>query len=126
MVSGEIKVLYGEGNGLRLRSPNDLVFDRNGGFYFSDLGKTRARDRDRGGIFCALPDSSRIKELVWPLHTPNGIGLSPDEQWLYVAETETARLWKYPVLGSTYCRIPFRPMAEPLCSAQGAFSVSIP
>jgi gluconolactonase len=27
--------------------------------------------------------------------TPNGIGLSPDERTLYVAETETARLWAF-------------------------------
>lgn len=99
IVTGEVKVLYTECGGLRLRGPNDLVFDRDGGFYFSDIGKTRARDRDRGGIFYALPDGSRIEELVWPLHTPNGVGLSPDEQWLYVAETETARLWKYRILG---------------------------
>ncbi len=31
--------------------------------------------------------------------TPNGIGLSPDGQTLYVSETETARLWSYPVTG---------------------------
>ena len=29
--------------------------------------------------------------------TPNGIGLSPDEKTLYVAETEAARLWAFPI-----------------------------
>jgi gluconolactonase len=29
--------------------------------------------------------------------TPNGIGLSPDGRTLYVSETETSRLWSYPV-----------------------------
>jgi gluconolactonase len=29
---------------------------------------------------------------------PNGIGLSPDETELYVAETMTARLWAYPIV----------------------------
>ena len=99
MVTGETRTLYTECRGHRLSGPNDMVFDRHGGFYFSDIGKSRPRDRDRGGIFYARADGSHIEELVWPLHTPNGVGLSPDEQWLYVAETETARLWKFRVLG---------------------------
>ncbi|MBM3601186.1 MAG: SMP-30/gluconolactonase/LRE family protein [Alphaproteobacteria bacterium] len=92
-----ISTLYRECGGHRLNGPNDIVFDRHGGFYFTDLGKTRARDRDRGGVYYALPDGSRIEEVAFPLHTPNGLGLSPDGSTLYVAETETARLWKYRV-----------------------------
>ena len=40
---------------IRLRGPNDIVFDGQGGFYFTDLGKTRARDRDHGGVYYARP-----------------------------------------------------------------------
>jgi gluconolactonase len=98
LLTGDVSTLYVTCDGHRLNGPNDIVFDRHGGFYFTDLGKTRPRDRDRGGIYYAQPDGSRIEEVVFPLHTPNGIGLSPDEAWLYVAETETARLWKYRVL----------------------------
>ena len=32
---------------------------------------------------------------MFPLEGPNGIGLSPDETTLYVAETPTGRLWAY-------------------------------
>jgi gluconolactonase len=81
----------------RLLGPNDLVFDGLGGFYFTDLGNSRARDRDWGGVYFALADGSRITEVVHPILTPNGIGLSPDGQTLYVAETETARLWAFGV-----------------------------
>lgn len=96
--TGKFERLYDACDGVGLKAPNDLVFDRQGGFYFTDLGKTRHRDRDRGGIYYALPDGSAIREVAFPLHTPNGIGLSPDEQTLYVAETETARLWSYRIL----------------------------
>ena len=71
------------------------MFDSHGGFYFSDLGKSRARDRDHGGVYYARADGSRIVELAYPLLTPNGVGLSADEKTLYVAETETARLWAF-------------------------------
>jgi len=96
--SGRFEVLYRECGGHPLKGPNDIVFDREGGFYFTDLGKTRPRERDRGGVYYALPDGSRIVELVFGMTAPNGIGLSPDEGTLYVAETETGRLWQWHVL----------------------------
>jgi gluconolactonase len=105
LVSGESRILYTECGGHRLKGPNDIVFDQHGGFYFTDLGKTRTRDRDRGGIYYALPDGSRIDEVAFPLHTPNGIGLSPDGATLYVAESETARLWQYPVVAPGQLKI---------------------
>ena len=41
--SGELRVLYDRCGDFRLNGPNDIVFDTNGGFYFSDLGKSRER-----------------------------------------------------------------------------------
>jgi gluconolactonase len=93
--TGEIRVLYDSCNGHALRGPNDIVFDTQGGFYFTDLGKSRARDRDWGGVYYARADGSAIVELAYPVLTPNGIGLSPDGSVVYVAETETARLWAF-------------------------------
>jgi gluconolactonase len=93
--TGTVTVLYERCGPHRLLGPNDIVFDGLGGFYFTDLGKARARDRDWGGVYYALADGSRITEIVHPILTPNGIGLSPDGKTLYVAETETARLWAF-------------------------------
>jgi gluconolactonase len=97
-VSGAVTVLYDRCGPHLLLGPNDIVFDGLGGFYFTDLGKARARDRDWGGVYYALADGSRITEVVHPILTPNGIGLAPDGKTLYVAETETARLWAFDVL----------------------------
>ena len=72
------------------RAPNDLVFDKAGGFYFTDLGKRYARHRDHGGLYYALPDGSKIVCLAYPMLSPNGCGLSPDGKMLYVADTEGA------------------------------------
>jgi gluconolactonase len=95
--TGAVKVLYDRCGANKLNGPNDLVFDDKGGFYFTDLGKTRARDRDHGVIYYALADGSRIVEVASPALTPNGIGLSPDNRVLYVAETEPARLWAFDI-----------------------------
>ena len=93
--TGERRVLYDRCGEHRLVGPNDLVFDRYGGFYFTDLGKAYPRHRVNGGLYYALADGSRIVEVAYPLLTANGVGLSPDGSVLYVAETEPARLWAF-------------------------------
>lgn len=93
--SGRCEALYESCDGIRLRGPNDLVFDRHDGFWFTDFGRVRPRDTDRAGIYYAKADGSMIREVVFPLLGANGIGLSPDGWTLYVAETDTARLWAW-------------------------------
>lgn len=99
--TGKAERLYEKCGDIQLRGPNDLVFDRQGGFWFTDLGKTfkRARQRDRGAVFYARADGSFIKQVIFPLDGPNGIGLSPDGSVLYVAESHTGRVWAFQVSG---------------------------
>lgn len=96
--TGTVTTLYDRCGTHKLLGPNDIVFDGQGGFYFTDLGKARHRDRDWGGVYYALADGSKIVEVIHPVLTPNGIGLSPDGATLYVAETETARLWAFDII----------------------------
>jgi gluconolactonase len=95
--TGKFETLYHSCDGRTLCGPNDLVFDGAGGFWFTDLGKTRERDTDRGAVYYAKADGSMIKEAIFPLERPNGIGLSPDGKTLYVVETPTARCWAFTV-----------------------------
>ena len=61
--------------------------------------RTRERDSDRGVVYYAKADGSMIREAIFPLERPNGIGLSPDEKTLYVVETPTARVWAFRLSG---------------------------
>ena len=98
--SGAVEVLYRDGDfGCVLRGPNDIVFDRHDGFWFSDHGKTRLRERDVTGVFYARADGSLLREVIFPLENPNGIGLSPDGCTLYAAETHTCRLMAFAITG---------------------------
>jgi gluconolactonase len=99
LASGESEILYTECNGIRLAGPNDIVFDRYGGFYFTDSGRVHRRTRDRGAVYYADPAGGSIREIIFPMEMPNGVGLSPDGSILYVAETTTARLWAFDVTG---------------------------
>ena len=92
--TGSVETVLTEAVGWPLAGPNDIVFDRQGGFYFTDLGKGRERELDRGAIYYASIDGSTtsIRTVARPLVTPNGVGLSPDEDRLYYAETMTGRV----------------------------------
>ncbi|KAA9159623.1 SMP-30/gluconolactonase/LRE family protein [Amycolatopsis acidicola] len=94
---GSVTDLYTECDGRPLRGPNDLVFDTDGGFWFTDLGKGRERDHDTGALYYAAADGSSIREVVHPLTQPNGVGLSPDGSRLYVAETGPGRVWSWEI-----------------------------
>lgn len=90
--TGSISKLFTHCNGVQLRSPNDIVFDRSGGFWFTDMGLADEMRIDRGAIYYALADGSSIRKVPVPVITPNGIGLSPDGRILWIAETLTSRL----------------------------------
>ncbi len=95
LATGARRVLYTHCGEHRLVGPNDIVFDRHGGFYFTDFGKLHPRHRMNGGVYYALADGSRIVEVAYPMLMPNGVGLSPDGATVYVAETESGRLWAF-------------------------------
>lgn len=102
--TGEVTTLYttstaADGSEVGLRSPNDIVFDSTGGFWFSDHGVRLGRSSDRTGLHYAQIDGSSCRELVFPVDAPNGIGLSPDESTLFAAETHTGRVWRWSLTG---------------------------
>jgi gluconolactonase len=95
--AGTVTDLYTECDGHPLRGPNDIVFDEQGGFWFTDLGQARERESDTGALYYAHPDGSSIIEVVHPLVQPNGVGLAPDGSRVYVAETGPGRVWAWDI-----------------------------
>ena len=99
--TGSVTDIYTECDGRPLRAPNDLVMDGHGGFYFTDHGirDNEARTSDITAIYYAKADGSEIREVVFPVEGPNGIGLSPDGHTLYWAETHTGRVMRRTITG---------------------------
>ncbi|MEO1322320.1 MAG: SMP-30/gluconolactonase/LRE family protein [Pseudomonadota bacterium] len=93
--TGKVERVLDTVEGHPLKGPNDLVFDRHGNLYFTDHGKTYPRQRDFGGLFFLANGASEAIELDHHHTSPNGVGLSPDETTVYMADTMTARLWAF-------------------------------
>ena len=98
VTTGKVETLYTRAGEVPLHAPNDLVFDAHGGFWFTDNGKSNGRSKTITGVFYATTDGTQCREVIFPLDSPNGIGLSPDGRTLYVAETPTTRLWAFDVV----------------------------
>ena len=97
--SGKIETGFDSCGPNKLKGPNDLVFDRDGGLWFTDLGKRYERQTDNGGLYYMSPGGKDLKEVVFPMQPANGVGLSPDEKPVYVAEAPTARIWSFNITG---------------------------
>jgi gluconolactonase len=93
--TGKTITLHDRYQGRPLRGPNDLVFDSVGGLWFTDHGKGRFESVDRGALYYAPPGGGDLRQVAFPLLGPNGVGISPDDSVVYVAETHTGRLWAW-------------------------------
>lgn len=83
--------------GKRLNSPNDAVADLRGNIYFTDppYGLEKGMDDPKKelpfqGVYRIGPEG-KLTLLVTEMERPNGIALSPDEKFLYVANSYEKR-----------------------------------
>jgi len=97
IATGRVETVYEACEGKRLVGPNDLVFDRTGGFWFTDHGCSTPDGKKFGGLYYARPDGSKIVRHRDHMVSPNGVGLSPDEKIVYMADTMLGRLWAFDV-----------------------------
>jgi gluconolactonase len=107
MATGTVERLYTECDGQSLGSPNDLVIDKAGGIWFTDVGRVYEEARTRSALYYCTPDGSSIRKMFskpvggWGFGADsyNGIGLSPDQKTLYVADMRPARVVAFALQG---------------------------
>ena len=80
--------------GKRFNSPNDAVFKSDGSLYFTDppyglekKAEDPAKELDFQGVYRLTPQGE-VQLLTNQVYRPNGIAFSPDEQTLYVANSD--------------------------------------
>ena len=99
IATGKVETLYDSCGGRPFNGPNDLVFDKQGGFWFTDHGCSTPEGRKNGALYYAKADGSHIVRARDHLISPNGVGLSPDETVVYMADTQLGRLWAFDLSG---------------------------
>ncbi len=94
--SGQVRPYLARRNSERFKGVNDLVFDSQGNLYFTDQGQTGLHD-PTGRVYRLRPDG-RLDLLLANVPSPNGIVLSNDERFLFVAATRGNCVWRMPLL----------------------------
>ena len=82
--------------GKKFNSPNDLVYASDGSFYFTDPAfgffnletfqfvEDEVKNLDFNGVYKFNPSDNKLSLVTKEIDLPNGIGLSPDNNTLYV------------------------------------------
>ncbi len=94
--SSQVRPYLERRNSERFKGVNDLVFDSKGNLYFTDQGQTGLHD-PTGRVYRLAPDG-RLDMLLSNVPSPNGIVLSIDERFLFVAATRGNCVWRMPLL----------------------------
>lgn len=100
---GSITVLADRFEGKRFNSPNDLIIRSDGAVFFTDPpygleGGLKGPNAELGfsGVYAILP-GSEVHVLARDFIKPNGIGLSPDEKTVYIADTDANHIRAFDV-----------------------------
>ncbi len=106
--TGESQVLADRYEGRRFNQPNDITVDSQGRIYFSDPrygsrdGMEIVDDKSRHveGVYRIDPDGSVTRIVTHEVDRPNGLVVSADDRFLFVADNNNAvggarQLWRF-------------------------------
>jgi len=97
--SGDVTPIVDMHRAERLRGTNDLVFDDEGGLYFTEPYGSGALNPN-GRVFYLPADGSGLRVLEDSMAFPNGVVLSPDGNSVLVGEYARKRVVSIPSLGA--------------------------
>ncbi|XP_070578296.1 adipocyte plasma membrane-associated protein-like [Ptychodera flava] len=109
--TGDTATLVSAGAPIEKKAPkflNDLDVQKDGIIYFTDSSYRWQRRENRyaaleggecGRLLWYNPVTRKAKVLLKNLHFPNGVQLSPQQDYLLVSETSRARILKYNLKG---------------------------
>lgn len=119
----QVETMFERYDGKRLNSPNDIIFAKDGSFYFTDppyglkgMDNDPAKELSFNGVYHYK--DGQLTPVIRDLTLPNGITLTEDGKTLYVANSGPHMMYmKYPVnpdgtVGRGIALIEFQPSPE--------------
>jgi gluconolactonase len=100
---GKITVLVDDFHGHKLNGPNDVWVNRNGGIYFTDpyyqrdYWTRKKPDLTGQNVYYMAPGSRSPVVVIDDMKQPNGIVGTPDGKFLYVADIQGNKTYKYTI-----------------------------
>jgi sugar lactone lactonase YvrE len=85
------EVLVDRYEGQRFNTVDDVALDRAGNIYFTDPGGS-TMERPSGAVYRYDLATKKVTQLATKLAFPNGLGVTPDQKQLVVAESHLQRL----------------------------------
>jgi len=80
--------------GKKFNSPNDIIQSKRGDIYFTDppygltgLNQSPLKEIDFNGVY-RVDNSGKLTALITDMTFPNGVALSPDQNTLYVSQSD--------------------------------------
>jgi outer membrane protein assembly factor BamB len=109
LATGELTVLAEQYAGQRFNSPNDITLDSQGRIYFSDpvygprdgIDMRDADGREVEGVYRIDPDGQVTRIITHEVDRPNGLVVSADDRYLFVADNNNntvngaRKLWRF-------------------------------
>ena len=109
--TGKETVLVSSFRGKKLNGPNDIWVRPKGGLYFTDplypreyWEGIRGKESEQGGkhVYFLSQDRTELFRVAEDLVQPNGIIGTPDGKYLYVADINDKKTWKYEIQEDGY------------------------
>lgn len=108
-LDGTLSILTSNYQGARYNTPNDITVDGAGRIYFSDprygdRSSMEMKDADGNlveGVYCIQPDGNVTRVITHEVDRPNGVLVSGDGKYLYVADNNNnthqgaRKLWRF-------------------------------
>ncbi|WP_160149490.1 SMP-30/gluconolactonase/LRE family protein [Roseiconus lacunae] len=106
---GSLQILAAEYQQMKFNTPNDLTIDAKGRIYFTDprygdrstIEMHDADGREVEGVYRVDPDGTIERVITHEVDRPNGIAITPDNRYLFVADNNNNRrggarkLWRF-------------------------------
>ncbi|MCE9561005.1 MAG: SMP-30/gluconolactonase/LRE family protein [Planctomycetes bacterium] len=92
---GKVGIVADRHEGQTLRSLNDLTIDARGNVYWTDPEGSTPKT-PVGSLYRVRPDG-RVDQIGTGLAFPNGLDVDPASKFLYVIESQTQKILRYPL-----------------------------